>query len=112
MTASPRKRKTVATEFDSIRADYDMSRESRFIRRRQGLAPRGGSADFHYRTEEFYYRDIEKARDMDRNDAIVGQTIDRAVANIVQDGFTLDVRAPLGESPEMREAIVGWLAGM
>ena len=27
-------------------------------------------------------------------------------------GFTLDVRAPLGESPEMREAIVGWLAGM
>jgi lambda family phage portal protein len=29
---------------------------------------------------------------MDRNDAIVGQTIDRAVANIVQDGFTLDVR--------------------
>jgi lambda family phage portal protein len=92
MTASPRKRKTLATEFDAIRADYDMSRESRFIRRRQGLAPRGGSADFHYRTEEFYYRDIEKARDMDRNDAIVGQTIDRAVANIVQDGFTLDVR--------------------
>lgn len=27
-------------------------------------------------------------------------------------GFTLDVRPPLGESPEMREAIVGWLAGM
>lgn len=92
MTASPRKRKTVATEFDAIRADYDMSRESRFIRKRQGLAPRGGGADFHYRIEEHYYRDIEKARDMDRNDAIVGQTIDRAVANIVQDGFTLDVR--------------------
>ena len=92
MTATPRKRKTIATEFDSIRADYDMSRESRFIRRRTGLAPRGGGADFHYRTEEFYYRDIEKARDMDRNDAIVGQTIDRAVANIVQDGFSLDVR--------------------
>ncbi len=27
-------------------------------------------------------------------------------------GFTLDVQPPLGESPEMREAIVGWLAGM
>lgn len=27
-------------------------------------------------------------------------------------GFTLDVRPPLGESPQMREAIVGWLAGM
>jgi lambda family phage portal protein len=93
MTATPRRqKKTIANTFDTIRADYDMSRESRFIRRRVGLAPRGGSADFHYRTEEFYYRDIEKARDMDRNDAIVGQTIDRAVANIVQDGFSLDVR--------------------
>ncbi|MBY0438655.1 MAG: CbiX/SirB N-terminal domain-containing protein [Burkholderiales bacterium] len=26
--------------------------------------------------------------------------------------FTLDVRPPLGESPEMRDAIVGWLARM
>lgn len=82
--------RTLPEEFDKIRADYDMSRESRFVRRRTGLAPQGGSADYHYRTEEFYYRDIEKARDMDRNDSIVGQTIDRAVANEVQDGFSLD----------------------
>jgi hypothetical protein len=27
-------------------------------------------------------------------------------------GFTLDVQPPLGESPEMREAIVDWLARM
>jgi len=73
-----------------IRADYDMSRENRFIRRRTGLAPQGGSADYHYRNENAYYTDIEKARDMDRNDSIVGQTIDRAVANEVQDGFSLD----------------------
>jgi hypothetical protein len=38
MTASPRKRKTIATEFDTIRADYDMSRESRFIRKRHGTS--------------------------------------------------------------------------
>lgn len=69
-----------------------MSRESRFVRRRTGLAPLGGTADYHYRNETAYYRDIEKARDMDRNDAIVGQTIDRAVSNIIQDGFTLDVK--------------------
>ena len=62
MTASPRRKKNVISTFDQIRADYDMSRESRFIRRRTGLAPRGGGADFHYRTEEFYYRDIEKAQ--------------------------------------------------
>lgn len=84
------KRKSIANEFNEIRADYEMSRESRFIRRRTGLAPLGGSADYHYRVETHYYRDIEKARDMDRNDSIIGQTIDRAVANEVQDGFSLD----------------------
>lgn len=67
-----------------------MSRETRFNRRRTGLAPQGNTADWHYRNEEFYYRDIEKARDMDRNDSIIGQTLDRAVDNIVQDGFKLD----------------------
>lgn len=84
------KGRSIAGTMDSIRADYDMSRENRFIRRRIGLAPQGGSSDWHYRMEAKYYEDIEKARDMDRNDAIVGQTIDRAVSNIVQDGFSLD----------------------
>jgi len=81
---------SVVTDFRDARADYEMSKTSRFVRQRTGLAPGGGPADFHYRNEAAYYRDIEKARDMDRNDAIVGQTLDRAVANIVQDGFTLD----------------------
>lgn len=87
-----RHQSTLADSWDSLRADYNMSRESRFVRRRVGLAPDGGSGDWHYRTEALYYRDIEKARDMDRNDAVVGQTIDRAVANIIQDGFRLDVQ--------------------
>lgn len=86
------KQLSLAKSFDDFRADYDMSRESRFVRRRTGLAPLGGTADYHYRSETSYYNDIEKARDMDRNDAIVGQTVDRAVANIVQDGFSLDVK--------------------
>jgi len=87
---SPRKANDFMQSIDKIRADYDMSRENRFIRRRTGLAPSGGSADYHYRTETLYYNDIEKARDMDRNDSIVGQTIDRSVANEIQDGFSLD----------------------
>lgn len=73
-----------------VRADYDMSRETRFNRRRTGLANLGGGPDYHYRTETDYYRDIEKARDADRNDMIIGQTVTRAVNNIIQDGFTLD----------------------
>ena len=85
-----KKRHNLASSMDAVRADYDMSRQNRFIRRRTGLAPQGGSADYHYRTESLFYDDIEKARDMDRNDSIVGQTIDRSVNNIVQDGFSLD----------------------
>lgn len=85
-----RKKPGIIEAFDEIRSDYDMSRESRFVRRRTGLAPQGSTADYHYRVEQHYYDDIEKARDMDRNDSIVGQTVDRSVANIVQEGFTLE----------------------
>ena len=71
---------SMAKAFNDIRADWNMSRESRFVRRRTGLpSSYGASADWHYRNENDYYNDIEKARDMDRNDAVVGQTVDRAV---------------------------------
>jgi lambda family phage portal protein len=85
-----KKTQTLQSAFDSIRADYDMSRASRFVRRRTGVAPQGSGADYHYRTETQYYRDIEQARDMDRNDAVIGILADRRVDNIVQSGFKLD----------------------
>jgi len=88
--AKKKKAPSLGASFNDIRADYEMSRESRFVRRRTGLAPQGGTADYHYRNEAKYYDDIEKARDMDRNDCVVGQTITRAVDNIVQGGFSLD----------------------
>lgn len=84
------KPKGVAQSFDEIRSDYEMTKQSRFVRRRTGLAPQGGSADFHIRTETQYYESIEKCRDMDRNDAVVGQIVDRAVDNVIQDGLTLE----------------------
>jgi len=84
------KHQTLQATFAEIRADYDMSRQSRFIRRRTGVAPQGSGPDYHYRTEAQYYRDIEQARDMDRNDGLVGILADRRVDNIVQSGFTLD----------------------
>ena len=83
---------TMQTKFQQQRADYDMSRESKFIRRRFGLAPLGASADYHYRQDLLYYRDIEKARDMDRNDSVIGQAVNRVVDNTVQEGFPLDVK--------------------
>ena len=86
----PRYKGNIQGSFDNLRADYEMSRESRFVRRRRGTAPQGGSADYHIRIESKYYDDMEQARDMCRNDAVVGQTIERAVVNEIQEGFRLD----------------------
>lgn len=82
----------LASWFADIRADYEATRQSRFVRRRTGVAPLGGNADYHFRTETDYYNLIEQARDMDRNDGLVGTLADRRVDNIVQQGFTLDTK--------------------
>ena len=84
--------RNVASMFESIRADYDATRQSRFVRRRTGVAPQGGSEDWNFRSEVKYYELIEQARDMDRNDGLVGTLADRRVDNIVQQGFTLDTK--------------------
>lgn len=86
----PRRSSSLQSQFDQIRADYDATKHSRFVRRRTGVAPMGSGADYHFRSESKYYDLIEQARDMDRNDALVGILADRRVDNIVQSGFTLD----------------------
>ena len=75
---------------DQARADYRMSKQSRFVKRKTGLPSGGGTGDFHIRNETDYYRDIEKARDMDRNDVVAGQMLDRLSINIIQEGFAVD----------------------
>jgi len=87
MRATP---KGIQSSFNDIRADYDATRHSRFVRRRTGVAAMGSGPDYHFRTESKYYELVEQARDMDRNDALVGILADRRVDNIVQSGFTLD----------------------
>ena len=81
---------TISKQFAAIRADYEMNRNTRFVRKRRGVAARGSGADYHFRTETDYYDSIEQARDMDRNDAVIGILADRRVDNIVQGGFKLD----------------------
>lgn len=80
---------SLSDNFDGCRTDYEATKNSRFVRRRTGLAPQGGTGDYHFRAETQYYELIEKCRDMDRNGDVIGQAVDRAVANIIQDGFTL-----------------------
>ena len=83
----------VAAVFDrlnSIRADYNISKNTRHTRTRHNLISRGAGANYHIRSDYDFYKGIEKARDMDRNDAIIGQMITRATYNEIQDGFTLE----------------------
>lgn len=76
--------------FESMKTDYAAMRTSRFRRQRTGLALSGSGGDYHYRSEADYLRLMEYARDMDRNDAVIGQMVDRAVMNTVQGGLVPD----------------------
>jgi lambda family phage portal protein len=84
--------KNTAEAFEGLKADYAAARDSRFERRRIGLPGDGSAADYHLRAPSNYWRMMEKARDADRNDAVIGQLIDRAADNTVHDGITLDVQ--------------------
>ena len=68
-------------DFRRAKAAYTASRPSRFRRNRTGL---GGTADAHYAHEREFWNIREFCRDMDRNDAMIGQMIDRAKDNILQ----------------------------
>lgn len=78
----------LAQSYLDLRADYAAMRSSQFRRQRVGL---GGAADAHYANESRFMEMREYARDMDRNDAIIGQAVDRAVDNLIQTGFRLEV---------------------
>lgn len=88
--------------WEGMRADYAAAKVSRFRRRRTGISSMGSGADYHYRNESDFLRIMEYARDMDRNDAIVGQMVDRAVQNIIQGGLTPD---PKTGDPELDKQI-------
>lgn len=83
-------RPDMAGGVEDMRADYSAAKSSRFRRRRNGMLLTGSGADYHYRNVFDYLKIMEYARDMDRNDAIVGQMVDRAVMNTIQNGLTVD----------------------
>jgi len=82
--------RTLTEASEDIRADYNAAKVTRLNRSRPGIAPTGSGADYHYRSESDYLRLLEFARAMDRNDTVIGQMLDRAVTNTVQDGMRLD----------------------
>jgi len=81
---------TFAEGWRDLRADYNMAKTSRYRRSRTGVSGAGRTGDHSIRSESGYLRMMELARDMARNDCVIGQLIDRAVTNMIQEGITLD----------------------
>lgn len=77
--------------YNEIRQDFRAGKDTRFTSRLAGVSSTGSGQDYHYRSEPQFLHMMERARHYQRNDPIVGQGVRRLVANIVQDGFTLDV---------------------
>lgn len=86
-----RKPVSLSNVFQDLRADFRAGKDTRFTSRLAGVSSGGSGADYHYRNESQFLHMMERARHYQRNDPIVGQGVRRLVANIVQDGFTLDV---------------------
>jgi len=98
--------RTLADAFAGLRNDYAAAKSNRFRRQRTGVPSLGAGADYHYRSEAEFLRILEYARDMDRNDSIVGQTVDRAVTNTVQSGFALDPQT--GDEKLDKDLLARW----
>jgi lambda family phage portal protein len=97
----------MAEAFAGLRNDYAAAKSNRF-RRTRTVPSLGSGADYHYRSESEFLRILEYARDMDRNDSIVGQTIDRAVTNTIQSGFALDPQT--GDEKLDKDLLARWQA--
>lgn len=76
--------------FADAQAGYQAAKRTGPFKRRRSVAPLGAGADWHYSTEADYLWLGEVARDLDRNDVVIGQMVDRAVDNILQSGFAVD----------------------
>ena len=86
---SDRQRISVADGFATSQAAYRMAnRQSRFGSDRTGDIPSlGADANWHYRSDLDYIWMGETAREMDRNDPVLGQIVDRVIDNEIQEGF-------------------------
>ena len=106
--------KTIAQTFQDMKAEsfgaaaYAAGRPSQYRRTRTQID--GWTADANFRESQYY--DIRAyVRDMDRNDAIVGQLLDRAVDNVVRDGFRLNPQTgDRGLDIEIRDRWDEWAA--
>ncbi len=80
----------LSERFRDLRTEWSAGQEGRFQRTRPGLLLSGTGGDYHYRDENSYYRAMEYALDMARNDTLPGAIVRRSVQNVLQQGFGCD----------------------
>jgi len=84
---------SIAQVFDGMRQDFTAAKASRFKRKRN-VPTQGAHGDYHYRSESDYLRVMEYARDMERNDSIVGSILTLAANVTLMNG--IEVQADSG----------------
>lgn len=88
---SPEK-KSILSIFSDLRADYVLGKETMFRPTPKGISASGSNADYHYRMENHFFRMMEIARDLDRNNCVIAQGVNRVVTNILSGaGMVLNV---------------------
>lgn len=95
-----------ARQMHDVHAGYFAGSSSRYLPRPPGVNPSGTGADYHYQSEQQYFMIVERARFDDRENMVIGQGVTRAVANIVQDGFGLQIET--GDSGLDAELMAKW----
>lgn len=96
-------RQKLLDSYRELRADYTAATDSRLTRSLTGYAPMGSGADYHQRNDFQWLKRLEAAREVDRNDVVVGQAIRRLVSNVVQQGVALN---PTTGDPELDRALM------
>jgi len=80
-------------EHFEAKSSYASGETSRMSPMPRGIDPLGTDADYHYRTERNYFLHVERGRAAVRNHPLVEQAINRLIANLRLDAFTLDVNS-------------------
>lgn len=82
--------KYLPEHFNEMYAAWALGEDNRYLPRLRGIDPQGTGADYHYADETTYFKGIERARAMDREDCVLGQGTRRLVNTVLREPTNLD----------------------
>lgn len=95
--------------FDGMKADYSAAKASRYKKIRTGIAPSGSHGDYHYRNERDFLKILEYARDMERNDGLIGAMLTQAATVTLLEGIEVQPTTGLAKLDKaLGEEWDGW----